>query len=271
MTATLDPASDEEAGGNDRLPAIEFRNPVRKLVRRLLDVLGLNFRQSLTPGISLFGTNVFRDSRPGPLRFFSAYALDYAIGLHPSSVLDVGSGGGYHARAFLERGSTVLCVDYGTSIYATKTNVRGLDVIEVDFNKFETSQKFDLVWASHILEHQRNIGSFIERLIACCSPDGHVCITLPDPHRALHGGHLSLWSPGLLAYNVALCGVDISDAVFVRGSNEFSMFFRPKAVPLPGNLTYDNGDLDLLAKSLPQNLSEDADPWAVTYETASSR
>ena len=76
----------------------------------------------------------------------------------------------------------MLCVDYGTSIYAQKKLDDGIEVVNVDFNTFKATEKFDLVWASHVLEHQRDIGSFIERLMNCCSCDGYVSITLPDPH-----------------------------------------------------------------------------------------
>jgi SAM-dependent methyltransferase len=136
----------------------------------------------------------------------------------------------------------------------------------MDFNSFEPDQKFDLVWASHVLEHQRNVGIFIERLVACCADGGTICITVPDPHRFLWGGHVTLWTPGLLAYNVALCGVDLKDAVFVRGSGEFSLFFQPKRAALPEDLTFDYGDLDKLAPVLPQQWRENGDPWKVSYK-----
>lgn len=227
----------------------------------MLGLAGLNMRRQVVPGVSLFGINFFRDSVPGKARGRSAYALDAALALRPRSVLDVGSGGGYHAQAFVEAGADVVCVDFGTSVYAKSSTVRGLSVFQGDFNEYSAPEgKFDLVWASHVLEHQRNIGSFIDKLVDCCSNEGHVCITLPDPHRNLWGGHLSLWSPGLLAYNVVLSGLDLSDAKFIRGTGEFSMLFKPKRVTLPA-LTFDSGDLRLLDRYLPGGLSENTDPW----------
>jgi 2-polyprenyl-3-methyl-5-hydroxy-6-metoxy-1,4-benzoquinol methylase len=249
---------------------ISKKRTLKTFARSLLSLAKLNIRFAVTPGVSFWGLNVFIDKRPGPLKPYAMYALDYALKLNPKSVLDVGSGGGGHAKVFRESGSKVLCVDYGTSIYAKESTVEGLNVIHIDFNAFEPTEKFDLVWASHVLEHQRNVGSFIERLVACCSDSGHVCITLPDPHRNLWGGHLSIWSPGLLAYNIVLCGIDLSNAVFVRGSNEFSIFFKPVKIQLPDDLTYDNGDLNKLSGCLPQSLAENTDPWKVSYERALS-
>ena len=186
------------------------QHPIKRLSRRLMGVLGLNLRYQLTPGISVFGVNFFIDSRKGPPAGGAAYALEYVKGLPGKSVLDVGSGGGQQAKEFQRSGRRVTCVDYGTSIYAKTSTVDGLDIIYTDFNKLSPPERYDLVWASHILEHQRNAGAFIDKLIACCADGGHVCITTPDPHRNLWGGHVSLWTPGLLAYNIVLCGVDIS-------------------------------------------------------------
>ena len=236
---------------------------LKAILRRLLTLLKLNARYAITPGISIAGINVFRESRSGPHRFRALYALDHALTLKPRSVLDVGSGGGDHARAFVASGSRVLCVDYGTSIYATQGRPDGLETVNIDINRFVPEQKFELVWASHVLEHQRNVGQFIEKLVECCADHGQVCITLPDPHRNLWGGHLSIWSPGLLAYNIVLCGIDLSDATFVRGTNEFSIFFSPRRIELPAGLTYDSGDLRLLSAYLPAQLSENSDPWQV--------
>jgi 2-polyprenyl-3-methyl-5-hydroxy-6-metoxy-1,4-benzoquinol methylase len=238
---------------------------LKHLLRSTLGFLKLNSTYSLSRGISVFGLNIFPDRRPGPLKYRATYALDYVLALNPETVLDVGSGGGKHAQAFRKHGCKVTCIDYGTSIYADNADNEGLEVIHADFNSFESPRKFDLVWASHILEHQRNPGLFIERLVEACAEGGHVCITVPDPHRNLWGGHVSLWTPGLLAYNVALCGVDLSDSRFIRGSNEFSLLFRAKRVPVPADLHYDYGDLEKLAKYLPEGFAENSDPWRVSY------
>jgi 2-polyprenyl-3-methyl-5-hydroxy-6-metoxy-1,4-benzoquinol methylase len=241
------------------------QNSLKRIVRSILNYFKINIRRQITPGFSFVGLNLFLDARNGPHEFRSVYALNYVLKLNSKSVLDVGSGGGWHANAFKLNGSEVTCIDFGTSIYAIESKIDNLKIITADFNKFNSAEKFELVWASHILEHQRNIGLFIEKLIECCSDNGYICITVPDPHRNLWGGHLSIWSPGLLAYNVVLCGVDLSSSIFIRGTNEFSLLFKPIKFTLPNDLTYDSGDLIKLSPYLPQHISENTDPWNILY------
>lgn len=223
-----------------------------------LSKLGIEVNHSLDSGVSLFGLNVSRSRARFDQR--SSVALKRCLDLKPATVLDVGSGGGYHAEAFQNAGARVTCIDFGTSIYANDATDATLKVINTDFNRWSPDQKYTLVWASHVLEHQRNVGHFVDKLIECCAPDGHIAITVPFPHRRLWGGHLSLWTPGLLAYNVVLSGVDLRDAYLFYGYRETTLIFRPTPFTLPA-LTYDSGDIDMLAPYLPRGFRENGEPW----------
>lgn len=224
-----------------------------------LSSAGLEINYALDPGLSLFGLNISRAKHGYAER--SALALSRCISLEAKSVLDVGSGGGHQAASFAASGSTVTCVDYGTSVYAMESApTNNVTVINTDFAKWTPDKLYDLVWASHVLEHQRNVGEFIEKLIACCRPEGYVCIIVPTPHRRLWGGHVSLWTPGLLAYNIVLAGVDLKDADVRYGYRESWILFKPRKIKLPA-LTFDSGDLDLLAPFLPCGFRENSEPW----------
>ena len=151
-------------------------------------------------------------------------------------------------------------------MYAQKSQISMSDrltLVCMDFQWFEASTQYQLVWASHILEHQTNVGSFLHKLIHHCAVGGY--ITVPDPHRRLCGGHLTSWSPGLLAYNLVLCGIDMSDAVFIRGSDECSVIFSPLKIDLPSDLTFDYGDLGKLSDFLPAFMTEGSDSWASNF------
>jgi SAM-dependent methyltransferase len=229
------------------------------LTRDVLNRVGLDLNVALDRGVSFANFNMARlHHQPEPR---SEEALRRCLALAPGTVLDVGSGGGEHARRFASGGAEVTCVDFGTSIYAKTARAEGgVKTIHCDFTNWKTEEKFDLVWASHVLEHQRNVGLFIEKLISCTREGGYVAITVPSPHRRLWGGHVSLWTPGLLAYNVALCGVDLSKAQLFYGYREMSLLFSPTIINLP-DLTYDSGDLNRLSALLPNGFNENSDPW----------
>ncbi len=235
---------------------------LRKLIRaslKKLSAVGLDINLSLDRGVSVLGLNIARAHHPEA--GFAAVALQRCLALSPPTVLDVGSGGGRHAASFASTGSDVTCVDFGTSVYAERATAhKGVNVVHTDFVLWQPDRQYSLVWASHVLEHQRNVGQFVEKLINCCTPDGWIAITVPFPHRRLWGGHVSLWTPGLLVYNVVLCGIDLSAAMLFYGHREISLIFQPRHTALP-ELTYDSGDLNALAKLMPCGFKENADPW----------
>ncbi len=221
---------------------------------------GIDINYALDSGISLFGFNISFARCPYDER--SAAALQHCISLNPGRVIDVGSGGGAHANRFYANGAVVKCIDFGTSIYARNSNLNSeIDIIHGDFISWENIEKFDLVWCSHVLEHQRNVGLFIEKLISICEPDGYIAITVPSPHRRLWGGHLTLWTPGLLAYNIVMAGIDLSSATLLYGYREHSIIFKPKIIQLPDDIVFDNGDLIKLSSYLPNGFSENSESW----------
>lgn len=226
----------------------------------LLGSLGLYISRTVSPGFN-FGSVNIRFQRPNLSYERAGEALIYALSLHPKNVIDVGSGGGFHANSFAKSGAEVDCIDFGTSVYAKNSSYQNLSIRHGDFNAMDISEKYDVVWASHVLEHQRNIGLFIDKLISCCNKNGKVIITVPVPHRRVLGGHLSLWSPGLLIYNVVMAGIDLSESIVLKGREEYSLVFSPKRVELPGCITFDKGDIKKLAPLLPSFINEGADQF----------
>jgi SAM-dependent methyltransferase len=234
---------------------------ILKLASKALRKLGFDINISLENGVSAFGYNLSLSKHRVDTRGFGA--LNKCIQLSHRTVLDVGSGGGEHAKFFQEANAKVTCIDFGTSVYAINSeqyNSETMEIINIDFLKWNSTKQYDIVWASHILEHQRNVGLFIEKLVKCCRSDGHIAITVPFPHRNLWGGHLSQWTPGLLAYNCVLCGLDLANATLLYGYRETSIIFKPVKIELP-ELSYDSGDLIKLKPFLPNGFTENSDGW----------
>ena len=176
-----------------------------------------------------------------------------------NSVLDVGSGSGLQAEIFKSFGKTVTCVDIGRSDSFSKNKFN--NVVVDNFNDFNSNDTFDLVWCSHILEHQRNIGLFLEKCYRLTSDCGHLCITVPPFKHNIVGGHLTVWNMGLLLYNMVISGIDCSKAQGkCYGYNISVIVSKLPLIDISKiKLSYDNGDLEKLKNYFPFPIKQNFD------------
>jgi SAM-dependent methyltransferase len=124
-----------------------------------------------------------------------------------SSVLDVGGGTGAHTRFLRLFGKEAYSIDNHDSSADYKGN----------FLSFDFQRKFDVVYCSHVLEHQRNVGAFIEKLYDVLADDGLLAVAVPvHPRERLISGHITSWNAGLLLYNLVLGGFDCRNASFIQ-------------------------------------------------------
>ena len=140
------------------------------------------------------------------------------------TVLDIGCGEGEHTRFFRHYGKEVYSVDLAP----------GADFVG-DFNELVLDRQFDVVWCSHVLEHQRNVGTFLEKLGAAVKDDsGILAITVPvHPRSNLLCGHITSWNAGLLCYNLVLAGFDCREARALQTSFELGLIVRKKLAVAP--------------------------------------
>lgn len=118
------------------------------------------------------------------------------------SVLDIGAGAGEHKRLFQYFNKKTYSVDL----------VKSADY-QSDFTNTHFDRKFDAIWCSHVLEHQRNVGLFLDKIYDVLDDDGVLAVVVPIHGReTLISGHLTSWSIPLLCYNLILAGFDCSHA-----------------------------------------------------------
>lgn len=161
-----------------------------------------------------------------------------------SKILDIGAGKGRpHQKWFISRGMIVdTCDFFPDSTY------------QGDFNKVEIPQEaYDCLWLSHVLEHQLNVGSFLEKCYTVCKTNGVIAITVPPRTTYTAGGHVTQWNPGMLVYNLVLAGFDCSNAHIKQYGYNQSVIAYKKPFKMP-ELKYDSGDLGTLNKWLPKGL-----------------
>ena len=177
------------------------------------------------------------------------------------TVLDIGCGAGEHSEAFLRHGKKVTALDYGKSIYFEKNQGR-IDTLIGDFNNMEFDRQFDCVWASHILEHQKNVGFFLSKVFEVTKEGGVVCLTVPPLQDEILGGHVSIWNAGLLLYNLVHAGFDCREARIRRYDYNISVIVKKRTASLP-ELVFDNGDVNRIARFLPEGFREgfNGDIW----------
>ena len=64
--------------------------------------------------------------------------------------------------------------DYGRSVSFKDTMAK--DVIIGDFNTLDFGdKKYDCIWCSHVLEHQLNVQSFLEKINSLLAEGGTLC------------------------------------------------------------------------------------------------
>ncbi|MGJ7900908.1 methyltransferase domain-containing protein [Lysobacter sp. 1R34A] len=159
------------------------------------------------------------------------------------SVLDVGCGDGLQARHFARHGKRVTTISF-ESYGAHRPDFVG------DFEDFVSDQRYDLVWCSHALEHQANVGQFLQRLLSFVAPGGLLAITVPPARPYIVGGHLTVWNAGLLLYNLIVAGVDCREARLKVYGYNISLIVRVRRAELPV-LRHDIGDIERLAPFFP--------------------
>ena len=162
------------------------------------------------------------------------------------TVLDIGCGDCEHAKLLKQHGKAVTAISLQ----------QPADIIG-DFMTTELDQ-YQCIWASHVLEHQRNVGAFLERCFDLLTDDGILAVTVPPLKHQIVGGHVTLWNAGLLLYNLVLAGFDCSDAEVKSYGYNISVIVKKKQAFLP-KLIMDSGDIDAISKFLPNKGREQFD------------
>lgn len=175
-----------------------------------------------------------------------------------NTVLDVGGGNFLAASYFVNNGKTVDVSDYDTSPYLESHSIEASKIrkfIGGDFNQARFKEKYDLVWMSHILEHQLNIHEFLLKAVSLVSEDGYIAIAVPPRKPFIVSGHINLFNPGLLVYRLILTGVDCSKAKLFQYDGNICLLAKATKFDMP-RLNYDIGDIEALSKYFPFEVQE---------------
>lgn len=176
---------------------------------------------------------------------FGDLALQFLDKKEFTSVLDIGAGRGEAARHFMQRGKSVTSVDIA--------NVGAPNLISGNYMELKLD-KYDLIWASHVLEHQLNVNAFLKKCRSEQEVGGLICVTVPPLKHEIVGGHVTLWNAGLLMYNLILAGYNCSDCHVKQYDYNISVIAKADNFKLPA-LRYDYGDIEILSSYFPREYS----------------
>jgi SAM-dependent methyltransferase len=129
----------------------------------------------------------------------------------PLRMLDIGGGHGVHADFFASMIPNLEIDIVDMAQNDPRTCFVG------DYLDFKADAPYDVIWTSHVLEHVRNPGLFLDRVYEDLADNGIFCCTVP-PHRNDRGilEHLTTWDPMLLIINLVRAGFDAQDGRFAR-------------------------------------------------------
>ena len=186
--------------------------------------------------------------------------LRLAMTTKPESVLDVGSGMGHHSLAFISGGATRVvgldpqfqCLTHDNYEHVDETYERA------DFE----DEQFDVVFSSHVIEHIPNVQHFLIRLQKWLKDGGYLAIAAPTSRQnRLHIGHLTLWTPAHLMYNLVCAGWDCTEARWYTSDLSIGVLLQKKE---PINLDWRTSlpsEMADLNKYMPKDVLHEDGAW----------
>jgi SAM-dependent methyltransferase len=180
------------------------------------------------------------------------------------TVLDLGMGTGKASQYFLSHKKRVIASTYDLESFKKKDNqryrskLRGIELIACNAETLPfANQSIEAVWASHIIEHTRNVGLALDEINRILKPNGWFFVAVPPHKTEIVGGHISVgWNIGQLLYTLINAKFNVREGHFVRHKYNIVAFVRKQAPFVLPKLIFAAEDILQLSKSglLPDGL-----------------
>ena len=183
---------------------------------------------------------------------------DVITKVEPCSVLDIGCGLGEASKVMCLKDFSVTGLGLGGAPFKHKN----FTFYSTSLSEFIFLEYYDMIWCSHVLEHVRDVGSFLDSCLHALKDDGLFCLVVPtDKPDVLVDGHLSFFTPAHLIYQMVLAGFDMSRCMWYTCNRDIAVVVR-KHEREDVNLNYDTGDLASLSEYFPvEMVARVTDPW----------
>jgi len=198
--------------------------------------------------------------------FLGKDAIDKIISFKDwSSFLDIGAGKCQQSN-FLKKhtNKNIYTNDLNTESQNCSNIKNSYDFVG-EFQKIEfKDKKFDVVCAIHVLEHVLNVNEFLKKMISVTKENGYLCVVVPIRKPFVVSGHMSIWNPGLLIYNLVAAGLDCKECMILQKDYEISVIVKANKRDTSKDhlfLCRDTGDLKNLKNYFPKILHESIDDY----------
>lgn len=176
-----------------------------------------------------------------------------------TSLLDVGCGSGPVWDLFVEKGIRVTGIDLvPRDLVPEQVGGQSVSYLSTDLLTASLPTRFDAVYSSHTIEHVPDTERFLRAFFSHLVPGGAFCLIWPLPKPEVVSGHVHVFNPGLMLYNLVRLGVDCREVEMLRCGYSLAVMGRYEVFKTP-DLTHNEGDLDALAAHFPFRAHQDFD------------
>jgi SAM-dependent methyltransferase len=147
------------------------------------------------------------------------------------TALDVGCGDGNEAELLRFLGKEVTTINFDPA--PEEANVYHADYF-ADYLDLNFQEPFDCIWCSHVLEHQRNPGLFLDKLHDDLKEGGVLALSVPynefsSPPAAFTLGHHNRYNITLLLYALVCARFDCREASVRVYNRQISVLVRKRS------------------------------------------
>lgn len=128
-------------------------------------------------------------------------------------ILDFGGGDGRLLKGFVDRGDQCFLVDY------VRDTVGGVTKLGDTLDEFASTEKFEGIICSHVIEHVAQPFELLSRLVSHLTPTGRIYVEVPmeiwkkPPLQDEPVTHVNFFSAPSLRYLMMRCGLKVDECV----------------------------------------------------------
>lgn len=150
-----------------------------------------------------------------------------------STALDVGSFEGYHTK---------LMRSFGIKVDQIDKYVKSAE-LQDDFNSYNfQNKKYDIIFCSHVVEHQRNIGFFLDKIFDLMHEDSVLIISGPKhPAERFVEGHINTCIFPIFLQSLVYAGFDCKNGKMMQIGGIENSFIVKKANNFCSSERYEAG------------------------------